>query len=244
MELKDFCTRIFMPVFIALLLVSCGEKTNYSEEVSEDLTSFPLPGLEEDEWVLGGKAFGIFHEVKDYSKWKPVFDSDESRRTEAGFQYLDILSSAENANNLAIFFKTTDHKSAKEFISDGLRDKMNEAGVVSVPSFIMYDLVFMTTNDYSSIPYRVAVSYKVKNFQAWLEMFTADRGIREKVGLLDIGVARNPDSPRMVYMMMAVQNIEDGQAFIQNESASENMSHYKVVGEPTFSLWRRAELEL
>jgi hypothetical protein len=233
-----------MPVFLAFILSSCGEKSNSSADVTEEFESLPLPGSEEEEWALGGKAFGIFHEVEDYNKWKPVFDNDEPRRDQAGLQYLDILKNTENSNSLAVFFMTPDHKAAKDFISDGLRNKMNDAGVVSVPSFIMYDLVFLTNKDYSSIPYRVAASYKVKNFNDWLEMYTADRGERIKAGLLDIGVARSPESPRIVYMMMAARNLENGQAFIKNENTPEKMSYYKVTGDPTFSLWKRAELEL
>jgi len=236
-------SRIFVPLFLAFFLISCGEKSNSSSDVAEELESLPLAGMEDEEWALGGKALGIFHEVQDYNKWKPIFDSDASRRDQAGLQYLDILRNSENANNLAVFFMTPDHKSAKDFISDGLRNKMNDAGVVSVPSFIMYDLVFMTNKDYNSIPYRVAASYKVKNFKDWLEMYTADRGERIKAGLLDIGVARSPESPRMVYTMMAAETLEDGQAFINNESSPEKMSYYKVTGDPTFSLWKRAEFD-
>jgi len=244
MGFKMLYSRIIIPVFLAFILSSCGEKSNSSADVTEEIESLPLQGLEEEEWNLGGKALGIFHEVEDYNKWKPVFDSDAPRRDQAGLQYLDVLKNAENANNLAVFFMTPDHKAAKDFISDGLRNKMNEAGVVSVPSFIMYDIVFLTNKDYNSIPYRVAASYKVKNFKYWLEMYTADRGERIKAGLLDIGVARNPESPRMVYTMTAVKNLEDGQAFIKNENTPEKMSYYKVTGDPTFSLWKRAELDL
>ena len=234
--------KILLTFFLTALVISCGEKTNNPEDVTEELQAWPLPGLENDEWIMGGKAFGIFHEVKDYNVWKPVFDSDEPRRAQAGFQFLDILSSTDNSNNLAVFFRTPDHRAAKDFISDGLRMKMNEAGVVSVPSFIMYDIVIMTNNNYDSIPYRVGMSYKVKNFKSWLEKFNSDRATRKNSGLLDIAVARSPESPRMVYIMMATNNLEEAKAFMATEAAAEKMSYYNVIGEPTFSFWKRAEL--
>ena len=236
-----FITRLFISSLLTILLISCGGTTEYAEENSEGSLGEPLPDPEKEEWILGGKAFGIFHEVSDYSKWKSVFDQDEPKREQSGFQFLDILSSADNANSLAVFFMTPDHKVARDFISDDLKSRMEEAGVVSEPLFIMYDIVFLSTKDYNSIPYRVGASYKVKNFKSWLDKFTADREYREKAGLLDIGVAQSPESPRMVYIMMAVKNLEDGRIFIENERVSEKMSDYGVVGEATFNFWKRAE---
>ena len=236
---RQIILRYSYLLLIIALLFSCESKKDLTENPEEFYAGY-LPGSNSEDWTLGGKAFGIFHEVKDYSSWKTVFDEDLPRREEAHFEFLDILESVDNENYLAVFFRTPDHKSAKTFISDDLRQKMSEAGVVSVPSFIMYDLVFMSTRNFSSIPYRVGASYKVKNFDSWLSKFTADRTIRSEMGLLDIGVARSPESPRIVYIMMAVEDPEAGRAFIEKENQPEKLSAYGVVGDPTFNLWKRA----
>jgi hypothetical protein len=236
-------SNLFLLFFLTLFLVSCSGKTDTTEEMEEDYKPFPLPGQESNNWIFEGKAFGIFHEVKDFDKWKSVFDQDEPRREKAGFKFLSILRNTEDNNSIAVFFMTPNHQAAKDFIADDLRQKMDEAGVLSVPSFIMYDIVYLTNQDYSTVPYRVAVSYKVKNFKHWLEKYNEDRDNRKKAGLIDIAVARSPESHRMVYMMVASKTIEDGRTFITNESASEKLSDYGVVGDPTFSLWKRADFK-
>ena len=147
----------------------------------------------------------------------------------------------DNEEYLAVFFRTPDHRSAKDFISDDLRAKMADAGVVSVPSFIMYDIVFLTTKNYDNVPYRVGASYKVKDFDAWLQKYSADRTVRTEMGLMDIGVARSPDSPRMVYMMVTAPDAESGRTFIEKELSPERLSDYGVIGDPTFNLWKRME---
>lgn len=228
-------------VVLAIFLVSCGGKKDSAEGIDDEFTAFPLPGLEKEEWILDGKAFGIFHEVKEFENWKVVFDQDEPRREMAGFQFLSILRSAEDSNSIAVFFMTPDHQAAKDFISEGLRSKMDEAGVTSLPSFIMYDIVYLTNKNYNSIPYRIAVSYKVKNFKSWLEKYNADLVNRNKAGMTEIGVARSPESHRLVYMMVAANTEEEARVFIEKEMAPEKMSEYGVVGDPTFSLWKRAD---
>ena len=55
-------------------------------------------------------------------------------------------------------------------------------------------------------------------------------------------MARSPESPRMVYIMMATNNLEEAKTFMATEAAAEKMSYYNVIGEPTFSFWKRAEL--
>ena len=232
-------TRLFIYFMLACLLCSCGSKTETAEGTSGDTN--PLSQMNKDDWTFSGKAFGIFHEVKDFELWKNAFDADAPRRDSVGFQFLSILRSVDDSNNIAVFFMTPDHQVAKDFISDDLRTKMDEAGVSSVPSFIMYNIVYLTSKDFSNVPYRIAASYKVKNYQSWLDKYVNNADERKRTGMIDIAVARSPESPRMVYIMTASNTLEDGRAFIDNETSTAKMQEYEIVGEPTFSLWKRAD---
>lgn len=234
-------SRFFIFFILIGLFFSCGNKKESAEVDGNDPGTSPIPGMTKDKWTFQGKAFGIFHEVNDFNSWKVVFDEDEPRRETAGFKFLSILRSVEDENSIAIFFMTPDHKAAKDFISDDLQEKMEEAGVSSVPSFIMYDVIYLTSQDFSNIPYRIAASYKVKNYESWLEKYIANTSIRAKDGITEIAAARSPESPRMVYIMTAANTIEDGRAFIEKEFSPERMSEYGAVDEPTYSLWKRAD---
>jgi hypothetical protein len=226
---------------VSIILWRCGDSSSSTIENPEEFLSEQLPGTSTSEWTLGGKAFGVFHEVEDFKRWKPVFDRGEPQRNDIGFRFLDILCRVENENDLAIFFGTPDHKSARNFISDDLRERMEEAGVKSVPSFIMYDVVFLTNADYSEFPYRVAISYKVRKFDPWYEKFLAGRDTRKAAGVYDIALGRSPESPRILYMMMAAKSLEEGQAFINSESSVDRLLEYGLTGDPTFSMWKRSE---
>lgn len=234
-------SRFFLFFILGALFFSCGDKKESTEADEINSTASPIPGMTKDIWTFEGKAFGIFHEVKDFDSWKAVFDEDEPRRETSGFKFLSILRSVEQENSIAIFFMTPDHKAAKDFISDDLHKKMDEAGVTSEPSFIMYDVIYLTSQDYSSIPYRIAASYKVKNYKTWLEKYVADTGNKAKAGITDIAAARSPESHRMVYIMTAAKTLEEAQAFIEKEFSPERMSEYGAIDEPAYSLWKRAD---
>jgi hypothetical protein len=57
----------------------------------------------------------IRHEVSDYGKWRPAFDSHSAMQKAAGLSNPRVLRSADNKNEIVIIFDTTDTKKAKEF---------------------------------------------------------------------------------------------------------------------------------
>jgi hypothetical protein len=47
----------------------------------------------------------IKHRVEDYSKWKPVFDEDASRREKAGCKGWQLFHSLDNPNEITIILE-------------------------------------------------------------------------------------------------------------------------------------------
>ncbi len=81
----------------------------------------------------------IRHKVKDYGKWKPLFDEHGAKRKAAGSRGGRLFRSEKDANEVVIFFEWEDLGKAHKFTeSEDLRQTMEHAGVVGKP-----DLYFL-----------------------------------------------------------------------------------------------------
>ncbi len=67
--------------------------------------------------------------IKDYDKWKPVFDERKSLRKEAGSKEGTLYRNSENSNELVIFFDWEDMEKAEKFFkSESLKKALNKGG--------------------------------------------------------------------------------------------------------------------
>ena len=82
----------------------------------------------------------IRHKVADFAKWKPVYDSHASARSNAGLKEERVLRNTENQNEVVLLFSAQDLNKAKQWgASDDLRQRMQQAGVSDKP-----DIWFLT----------------------------------------------------------------------------------------------------
>ena len=78
----------------------------------------------------------VRHKVKDYGKWRPVFDRHARAQKAAGLTNPRVFCSSDDKNEVVILFDTDDTKNAKDFVaSPDLKETMAKAGVVDSPSF-------------------------------------------------------------------------------------------------------------
>lgn len=76
----------------------------------------------------------VRHSVRDYSEFKPGYDSHESARAAAGLTEMHVLQDADDPNMVTVILKAEDLKRAEEFArSDYLREVMQKVGVVGQP---------------------------------------------------------------------------------------------------------------
>ena len=77
----------------------------------------------------------IRHKVRDYSKWRPAFDSHVGAQRSAGLTNLRVFRSSDDKNEVVILFDTDDTKKAKDFVaSPDLKETMAQAGVMDSPT--------------------------------------------------------------------------------------------------------------
>jgi hypothetical protein len=76
----------------------------------------------------------VFHQVKDYKKWKEVFDKFIDIRRKGGEKSYQIFSPEGKPNDIFLLFTWDSFENAKKFMnSQELKDTMMKAGVIGMP---------------------------------------------------------------------------------------------------------------
>ena len=79
----------------------------------------------------------IRHKVADYSKWRPVYESNEQKRTAAGLTNGRVLQVDGNPNEIVILLDASDLEKARAFsMSEELKAGMMKAGVTGKPEIL------------------------------------------------------------------------------------------------------------
>lgn len=75
-------------------------------------------------------------EVEDFDQWKSNFGNNDSYRTEHGQQGYQVFQSTENPNEVVVLFEWDETEDARAFFeSEGMRERLADAGVKSQPEF-------------------------------------------------------------------------------------------------------------
>lgn len=88
----------------------------------------------------------IRHKVKDYDKWKPVFDEHGSTRKANGSKGGRLFRNADDPNEIVIIFKWDSLDKARKFVkSENTKKAMHRAGVADKPDVYFLDEVEKVT---------------------------------------------------------------------------------------------------
>lgn len=84
----------------------------------------------------------VQHEVKDFTKWKKIFDADQSNLKKAGVEHKGLYTSVKNPKDITMIFKAPDAALFGKIMSDPERLKaMEEAGVTTEPKISILNKV-------------------------------------------------------------------------------------------------------
>ena len=84
----------------------------------------------------------VRHKVKDYAKWRPMFDGHVEMQKAAGLTHPRVMRSADDKNEIVIIFDDMDTKKAKEFAhSADLKETMMKAGVSDTPTIYFLEAI-------------------------------------------------------------------------------------------------------
>jgi len=236
MKQFKFLPTITLGVSMALLFLSCssgGEKkvdetvTDTSATTSAVKTPEPAPAAKP------GNVLIIQHKVANFDKWKPAYDAHDSTRRSYGLTNYILGRGMNDPNMVVVILKMDDVNKAKELTgSQGMKDRMQKAGVIGKPSFDYVDVVM---NDTSKIEQnaRLMMTHKVKDWDAWKKVFDSHKQARIDAGLVDRGLGYSDGDNHMVTIVFAVTDKKKADAFLKSKDLKDKMTAAGVEGQPT-----------
>ncbi|AEG18009.1 cyclase [Methanobacterium paludis] len=88
----------------------------------------------------------VIHKVKDYAKWKPVYDEDGATRKAKGSKGSSLFRNANDPNHLIVLTEFEDMEKAKSFVeSEDLKIAMQKAGVAGRPAVFYLEKLAKST---------------------------------------------------------------------------------------------------
>jgi len=182
----------------------------------------------------------ITHTVKDYALWKKAFDADELNRKGSGLNFIVIGRRNENPNNLTVVLHASDVAKAKTFsASPRLKEVMEKNGVVTKPEFNYYKVIRI--NPDSKETSWVQITYKVKDFDAWLKVFDGEAAKRATQGLIDVVLARGIEDPNIVHMVFDITDMAKAKASVTSEEKNKLRVSAGMIGSPKIEFYNAAE---
>ena len=181
----------------------------------------------------------IKHTVKDYAKWKSLFDNDSLARNESGMKLITVSRGVDSPNDINIAFEIRDVQKAKDFtVNPRLKAVMQKGGVTSTP-IIDYVNIIRMDKKVMKLKNYVEITHKVKDFDAWLKVYDAEGPAkRASEGLVDCVVARNIDDPSIVNLVFFITDMAKAKAAINSEEKKTLMMSAGVEGKPRILFYK------
>jgi hypothetical protein len=225
-----------------IFLFSCGSGDN---KKTEETTTDTSTAEKVPETIAPAKPSNVMvmqFKVADFAKWKPMYESRDSIRHSYGLSNYIVGRGLDDPNMAIVFLKMEDASKAKELTaSQGMKDRMKEAGVTGKASF-QYLEVVMDDNSPIEQTNRLMITHKVKDWDAWKKEFDDHKQARMDAGLIDRGLGHDVDDNHQVSIVFAVTDMAKAKAFIQSKDLKDKMEKGGVEGKPGFFFYNIVQM--
>ena len=218
-----------------MLLSSCGSG---DDTKTEDTTATATTTTETaPETTPSPKLSNVMimqFKVADFAKWHSMFeakDRDSIRRSYGLTNYV-AGQGLDDPKKVIVLLKMEDANKAKELTgSQGMKDRMKEAGVTGTPSFSYLQVVM---DDNSTIPQtnRLLMTEKLKDWDAWKKEFDQNKQLRTDGGLIDRLIGHDVNDNHQASIIFAVTDLAKAKAFLQSKELKDKMEKAGVEGKP------------
>ncbi len=228
---------LFWAIALSVFLNSCGGAS--SGESSEETASEETSAEEASSKYSMETSVGVFHDVEDVAKWKEAYNAlwEAEISGQSGMDgRIVVLTNNENPNRLAVFEWTESHEAAREmFASESFKNLTDSIGVVGEIGVVYYDVKEL--DDQPALPYVIAISHEVTDFEAWKTDFDSHAEWRAEKGFKFEAMGTDPDNPNMVYLMFSTSDLDSAKEAMGSEDLQQKMMEAGVLGEPNVSFW-------
>ncbi len=188
----------------------------------------------------------VTHKVKDYAAWKPVFDSDEQARKDAGMVGHCLMRDVKKPNTVTIWAPYSDQAKIDGLMgSDAMKAKMKEGGVQGKPTVVPLKHVAMSPPTESKQPkFGAILTFTVKDFDAWKTSFDAGDQMRKDAGVTGYAVSQDPKDPKMVTVWLEADEQPKLEEFVKSKDLKAKMKEAGVVGAAKSTVYEILEFKM
>ena len=230
--------QLMLAFILALAFFSCGGSATKStgDTTKHDSTASVKPAATTT-LAAPFDVLEVTHNVKDYAKWRPVFDADSPNRKAAGLANITVARDVDSTNRVLIVFKVSDVAKAKAFAADPkLKEAMDKGGVISKPDIEYFHVIRFNSNSHEK--QWVIVTHKVKDFDAWLKVYDGEGvATRASQGMVDVALARGIDDPNLVHIVFDITDMAKAKAAIFSADKKKLMQSAGVTGVPVIQFY-------
>jgi len=241
-----FCTAMMF------FLISCGgggsseeKSTTDTTATKTDTTAATTPAPQPQASAVSTSPQDVMivtHKVKDFAKWKMVYDGDDSNRLASGVHSFVIGRSVPDSNTVIVTTKIDDQQKAKAFgNSPSLKKAMQKGGVVGAPTVRMATLMYLDLSPIST-DLRVRTNITVKDWDKWKKAFDSTRALNEDNGLKLRAYGHDIADNHKVMIVSAVTDTAKARAYFKSDLLKQRRMASGVVGEPQRSMYRVVQI--
>jgi hypothetical protein len=243
--------KIFNPLFVAgvaFAFFSCNNSADTAKADAKtdttkaaDTVAAAVPPPPPPAAFVPFDVAEMSHTVKDYSKWRPVFDADSVSRKESGMKTLVVAKGLEKKNDIFMAFEIADLQKAKDFSTNPkLKVKLHTAGVISKPAINFFHVIRF--NPDTKEKQWVMVTHKVKDFVAWLKVYDGEgKEKRASEGMVDVLLSRSTSDSNIVQIVFDITDLAKAKAAITSEDKKKLMMSAGVMGKPKIEFYETAD---
>ena len=230
--------RFLATSFAASMLMLLSSCNSNEDKKTEDTTATATTTTEKaPETTPPPKLSNVMlmqFKVTDFAKWQSKYELKErdSIRRAVGLTNYVVGRGLDDPKKVIVFLKMEDANKAKELTaSQGMKDRMKEAGVTGTPSFNYVEVV-MDDNSPIEQTNRLMMTHKVKDWDAWKKEFDDHKQVRMDAGLIDRALAHDINDNHQVEIVFAVTDMAKAKAFLQSKDLKDKMEKAGVEGKP------------
>jgi len=231
--------RFLATSFAASMLMLLSSCNSSDETKTEDTTATATTTTEKAPEpatpVKPSNVMVMQFKVADFAKWQSKFESKERDSTRRSYGLTNYVAGQglDDPKRVIVLLKMEDATRAKELTaSQGMKDRMKEAGVTGTPTFHYLEVV-MDDNSTIEQTNRLMMTHKVKDWDAWKKEFDDHKQVRMDAGLIDRALAHDINDNHQVEIVFAVTDMAKAKAFLQSKDLKDKMEKAGVEGKPT-----------
>ena len=184
----------------------------------------------------------VFHHVRDYDAWKPVFDEHEGVRRSHGELEHRVYRGVDNLNRVIVHNDFPSEDAARAFMADpSLLGAMERAGVTDEPWLGLIEQLEQKRYTDGTVGVTVAVHHRVRDYEAWKPVFDDHEAVRRCHGQIEHRLYHAWGDPLAVVVHNDFPSVEAAEAFGNDPRLPEAMARGGVEGEPGIGFITLAE---